>query len=337
MKALTLTQYQKVGFDAVRLQDLPSPKPLPSQVRVRMRAAALNPADLHIISGEMKGMSPVKPPFAVGVDGAGVVEAVGREVHNVKVGDEVFFYTGLVHCGTVAEYAVVEAAWVAKKPAAWSFEQAAAAALALLCANLSLQRARVKSGQRVLIHGGGGAVGAAAIVLARAMGAQVDTTANSADAHYLKALGAQDVFDYRTQPLSTLSPACYDMVLDGMGGETFLNSIPLIKTGGVIASLKVMTGVDDMLRQGMKPPFIVKWVLPLIFGKYIKAAKNAGVRLEGVATFGDGATLTAMGERAVLLGYQPRIAQTFALSQAKQALDSFAQSKPRGKVVVLMD
>ena len=74
MKALTLTQYQKVGFDAVRLKDLPSPEPLPHQVRVRMRAAAFNPADLHIISGEMKGMSPAKPPFAIGVDGAGLVE-----------------------------------------------------------------------------------------------------------------------------------------------------------------------------------------------------------------------------------------------------------------------
>jgi NADPH:quinone reductase-like Zn-dependent oxidoreductase len=337
MQALTITAFQKNGFNAARLQNMPMPEPLPGQVRVRMKAAAFNPADLHIISGEMKGMSPLKPPFALGVDGAGVVDTVGSQVTDFKVGDEVLFYTGLVHCGTVAEYAVVDATWVAQKPTAWSFAQAAAAPLALLCANLALSRADVQAGHRALIHGGGGAVGTAAIVLAKALGAQADATANPADVEYLKGLGAQNVYDYKTQPLSSLNAGHYDMVLDGLGGETFLQSLPLIKNGGVIASLKVMTGLDDMLRQGMNPPFIVKWLLPLRFGKYIKAAKKVGVRLEGVATFGDGATLGALAARAVSLGYAPRIAQRFVLSQAKQALEAFANRNPRGKVVVVMD
>ncbi|TDM08832.1 MAG: hypothetical protein C4K60_05510 [Ideonella sp. MAG2] len=337
MLALTVTKFQKKGLGAVRLQDVPTQEPLPHQVRVRMKAAALNPADLHIISGEMKGMSPVKPPFTLGVDGAGVVDAVGSQVHHFKVGDEVLFYTGLVHCGTVAEYAVVDAAWLARKPVSWTFEEAAAAALALLCANLALDRAGVTAGHRVLIHGGGGSVGAAAIVLSGARGAKVDTTANGDDVEYLKSIGAHEVYNYKTQPLSSLSSGRYDMVLDGMGGETFLQSIPLIKQGGVLASLKVMTGLNDMLRQGMKPPFIVKWLLPLIFGKYIKAAKSAGVRLEGVATYGDGTTLTTLGERVAALGYRPRIAQCFALRQAEQALETFAHGKPRGKVLVCMD
>ena len=113
MQALTLTRFQKRGFDAAVLQDVAKPEPQAQQVRVRMRAAAFNPADLHIISGEMKMMSPVKPPFALGVDGAGVVDAVGTNVRGWAVGDEVFFYTGLVHGGTMAEYAVVDAAWLA--------------------------------------------------------------------------------------------------------------------------------------------------------------------------------------------------------------------------------
>lgn len=221
MKALTLNRYQKKGLDGVALQELPQPQPLSHQVLVRMKAAAFNPADLHIASGEMKMMSPAKPPFAMGVDGAGVVEKLGSAVRGVAVGDEVFFYTGLVHGGTVAEYAVVDAQALGRKPHAWTFEQAASWALALLCANLSLTRARVKAGQRVLVHGGGGAVGSAAIVLARALGAQVDTTANGTDALYLRGLGAQNVLDYKSQPLTGLPQAAYDMVLDGMGGEVF--------------------------------------------------------------------------------------------------------------------
>lgn len=336
MQALTLTRFEKKGLDGIALEEQPLPQPQAHQVLVRMKAAAFNPADLHIASGEMKMMSPVKPPFVLGVDGAGVIEQVGSAVRGFAVGDAVFFYTGLVHCGTVGECMVVDAQALARKPEGWSFEQAAASALALLCANLSLSRAEVKAGQRVLVHGGGGAVGSAAIVLARARGAEVDTTASAADAAYLQNLGASTVFDYKTQPLNSLPKATYDMVLDGMGGEMFLQSLPLIKLGGAIASLKVMTGLDDMLRMGMKPPAIFKWLLPLMFGKYTRAARKADVRLQGVATYGDGPTLTTLGERAVALGYQPRIAQTFALHEAKAALAFFANGHPRGKVVVVM-
>lgn len=334
MQALTLTRFEKKGLDGIALQAQPMPQPQAHQVLVRLKAAAFNPADLHIASGEMKMMSPVKPPFVLGVDGSGVIEQVGAAVRGFVVGDVVFFYTGLVRCGTVGEYMVVDAQALAHKPEGWSFEQAAASALALLCANLSLSRAEVKTGQHVLVHGGGGAVGSAAVVLARARGAEVDTTASAADAAYLRSLGASTVFDYKTQPLNSLPQSAYDTVLDGMGGAMFLQSLPLIKTGGLIVSLKVMTGLDDMLRMGMKPPAIVKWLLPLMFGKYTRAARKAGVRVQGVATYADGATLGALGEHAAALGYAPRIAQTFALHEAQTALEFFASGKAKGKVVV---
>lgn len=336
MLALTLTRFHKEGFNGIALQEQPVPQPQAHQVLVRIKAAAFNPADLHIASGEMKMMSPAKPPFVLGVDGAGVVEQVGAAVRNFAVGDAVFFYTGLVHCGSLGEYAAVDVKALARKPAGWTFEQAAASALALLCADLSLSRANVQAGQRVLVHGGGGAVGSAAIVLARARGAQVDTSASGSDTAYLNSLGVKTVFDYKTQPVNSLPQAAYDMVLDGMGGDMFLQSLPLIKTGGVIASLKVMTGIEDMLRMGMRPPAIVKWLLPLMFRKYTRAAHKAGVRVEGVATYGDGDRLATLGERVQVIGYAPRIAKSFALNDAKTALEFFASGKAKGKVVVTM-
>ncbi|MFZ1343958.1 NADP-dependent oxidoreductase [Thiothrix eikelboomii] len=334
MQALVLTKHQKTGFDTIALTDIAQPHPTVNQVLVRIKAAAFNPADLHIISGEMKPMSPNKVPFVLGVDGAGIVEAIGTAVRDFKVGDEVMFYTGLVWSGTVAEYLAVEASACAKKPSNWSFEQAAAAALGLLCAHLALARAQVQRGQRILVHGGGGAVGAAAIMLAHQKGVIVDTTANATDTDYLYSLGAKTVFDYKTQALNSLPQAHYDMVLDGMGGDTFLQSLPLIKKGGSIASLKVMTELGDMERMGMKVPGIFKLLMPLIFRKFTRAAAKAGIKLYGIATYQDGKTLAAVTHLAEQTAYLPRIDKAFALSEAKAALEYFAKGKPRGKVVV---
>ena len=336
MKALTLTRFQKKRFDAVQLMQIEQPRPQAHQVVVRMKAAAFNPADLQIASGAMKMMSPTKPPFVLGVDGAGIIEELGASVRDWSVGDEVFFYTGLVHTCTMSEYAAVNADALARKPAHWSFAQAAAAALALLCADLALTRADVRTGQRVLIHGGGGSVGATALMLARARGAVTETTASNTDAGYLQSLGVATVYDYKTCPLHELPKSAYDMVLDGMGGNMFMHSLPLLKRGGCIASLKVMTGLDDMMRMGMQPPALVKLLMPLMFRKFTKAASKAGVRLAGVATYANGPRLAELGGQTQALGYAPRIAETFTLNDAARALELFSQGKSRGKVVVEM-
>ena len=335
MKALVLEKHIKNGFGSVGVRDTKHPSPLSQQVLVRIRAATLNPADLHIITGEMKMMSPNKTPFVLGVEGAGIVEQVGIGVKGLQKGDEVMFYTGLVWSGTIAEYIAVEAGACAKKPTGLSFEQAAASSLGLLCANLSLTRGGASSGKRLLVHGGGGAVGAAAIALAKHMGVTVDTTANGADEDYLKSLGADVVYDYKTQPLTSLPKARYDIVLDGMGGEVFLQSLPLLKQGGTIVSLKVMTGLEDMLSQGMKIPGIVKLLMPFMFRKFTKAAAKAKVNLVGVATYQDGATLEKMAHTATHIGYRPRIDKVFEFADSKAALEYFASKKPRGKVVVV--
>jgi NADPH:quinone reductase-like Zn-dependent oxidoreductase len=191
MKAFRVLRYNKKNFADVRLMDVDVPSPSPQQLRVRMSAAAFNPADLHTLSGEMGMMSPVKPPFTLGVDGAGVVEAVGADVRDFQVGDEVFFYTGLVWSGTFAETVMVDARACAAKPAHWSYAQAAAVALALLCADLALERAQVHAGQQILIHGAGGSVGAAAVLLARQRGASVHATGSLDDKSFTEQLGAR--------------------------------------------------------------------------------------------------------------------------------------------------
>lgn len=336
MKALTLTRFQKKGLDNVQLMEVAIPQPKPGQILIRMKAAAFNPADLHIASGEMAMLSPIKPALTLGMDGAGVVEGVGAGVRGFQKGDEVCFYTGLVWCGSFAEYAVVDAASCALKPVQWSFAQAAAAALALLCADLALERGRVGKGQRILIHGGGGSVGAAAIFLAAQRGAAVEVTGSQSDTDFVRQLGAQSIYDYRATPLSQLPRAHYDMVLDGMGERMFLDSVPLVKKGGTMVSLKVVTGPDDLRKMGMQPPWFFKFLLPLIIGKYTRSAKRAGVRVMGVATYQDGTRLAELTQLAANQGYAPRIDRSYSLSEANTALKNFANGKPRGKVVVEM-
>lgn len=334
MKALALTRYQKKGFDNIQLMDLPMPHPQSGQVLVRMKAGAFNPADLHIARGEMALMSPSKPPMVMGMDGAGIVESVGPDVHDLHVGDEVCFYTGLAWCGALAEYAVVDASSCARKPAQWSFAQAAAASLALLCADTALQRGGVGRNHRILVQAGGGSVGAAAIFLAALRGAAVETTASQDDGGLVRQLGAQILYDYRQTPLSQLPRHRYDMVLDSMGGQSFLDSVALTKRGGTIVSLKIIAGLDDLKNMGMRPPGFFKFLLPLAASKYTRAAKKQGVRVEGVATVQDGHRLTTLAQLAAERGFTPRIDSSYRLSDALTALRHFSDGKPRGKVIL---
>ncbi len=336
MKALTITRFQKKGLDNIQLMDVSIPQPKPGQVLVCMKAAAFNPADLLIASGEMALLSPIKPPMTMGMDGAGIIESVGPGVRDFKVGDEVSFYTGLVWGGSFAEYAVVDASSCAFKPAQWSFAQAAAASLALLCADLALERGSVEKGRRILIHGGGGSVGSAAIFLAAQRGAEIEVTGSRSDSDFVRQLGAQSMYDYLEVPLSQLPRSHYDMVLDGMGEKMFLDSVPLIKKGGTIVSLKVVTGLDDLLKNGMQPPWFFKFLLPLIVGKFTRASKKAGVNVVGVATYQNGKRLALLMQMAANQGYVPRIDHTYTLHDANVALKNFANGKPRGKVVVEM-
>lgn len=129
------------------------------------------------------------------------------------------------------------------------------------------------------------------------------------------------------------------MVLDGMGDGVFSRSVPLVRAGGTLVSLKVMTGVDDMRRAGFKVPFFIPWLLPLMFRKPLAQACRAGVAVQGVATYQDGTTLGQLArlvEKQALAGsiFEPRIDRVFVMSQAASALEYFVHGHPRGKVVV---
>jgi NADPH:quinone reductase-like Zn-dependent oxidoreductase len=247
----------------LRLETVPDPKPGPGEVVVRLRAAALNHRDVWIRKGLYAG---IKLPVILGSDGAGEVAAVGVGAAPALVGKEVvinpgidwgedervqssyFRILGLPDDGTYAQAVKVPATHVHAKPEAWSWEESAAVALAGLTAYRALvTRAQVKSGEHVLITGIGGGVSTAAMQIALALGAKVVVTSGSdGKIERAKLLGAHGGVNYKSsdwaKELTAMTNGGPDVVIDSVGGPTFVKAIELVRPGGRIVTYGATTG-----------------------------------------------------------------------------------------------
>ncbi len=199
------------------------------QVLVREKATSINPIDWKLREGYLKQMFDWEFPIILGWDVAGIIEAVGSEVTEWKVGDEVFARPDTTRFGTYAEHTIVDEHLLAKKPANVSFEDAAAVPLAGLTAYQGLfDHGSLQKGEKVLIHAGAGGVGTYAIQLAKDAGAYVYTTASEKNHELLKSLGADEVIDYRKTDFQTMLKDI-DLVLDTMGGDVQKDSFEVLK------------------------------------------------------------------------------------------------------------
>ncbi|MNV07219.1 Zinc-type alcohol dehydrogenase-like protein [compost metagenome] len=210
----------------LRLASIPRPVPSAGQVLVRIAASGVNPLDGKIRSDQAAhARQPL--PAVLGMDLAGTVEALGEDVSGWMPGDEVYaMATGIGGVqGSLAEYAVVDARLLARKPVNLSMREAAGLPLVLITAWEGLvDRARVQSGQKVLIHGGAGGVGHVAVQIARAFGAEVFATGSARHQGIIEALGATFI-DYRTSSVEDYveqhtAGEGFDIVYDTVGGET---------------------------------------------------------------------------------------------------------------------
>ena len=225
------------GPEALRYEDTPTPSPGPGQVLVRVRSVAVNRLDVTMRSGAVRQNFPPWFPDTPGHAFAGVIEAVGEGVTERRSGEEVYGATSPILRRAYAEYIVVSQNVVHPKPRNFSFDEAAACVSVVTTAWAALfGREPLQSGQRILVHGGAGAVGVYAIQLAKHLGAQVVTTASAHNVERLKTIGADLVIDYRTERFEQRSGEV-DFVLDSQGGDTRERSWALLKRGGVLASM----------------------------------------------------------------------------------------------------
>jgi NADPH:quinone reductase-like Zn-dependent oxidoreductase len=231
MKAVQIQDYG--GPEALHVAEVEKPQPSAGQVLIRLYAAGVNPADWKYASGAYRAFMPLTMPWTPGIEGAGVIEALGSGVTGFQVGQAVFggFF------GSYAEYAVAPATDVQPKPANLSFEQAATVPVGALTAwGAVIDTAQVQAGQRVLVHGGAGGVGLYAVQLARWKGAHVIATASAHNAGLVRELGAEQVLDYNAAPFETLVHDL-DAVIDTVGGDLVERSLKTLRRGGIFVTV----------------------------------------------------------------------------------------------------
>jgi NADPH:quinone reductase-like Zn-dependent oxidoreductase len=225
-----------------RLATVARPTPAANQALVRIHASGVNPLDIKIHEGAAAhARHPL--PAILGLDLAGTIEAVGDQVTHLRVGDQVYGMTGGVggNQGSLAEYAAVDAALLARKPTILSMRQAAALPLISITAWEGLvDRARVSPGQAVLIHGGAGGIGHVAVQIARHFGATVFATGSAASRPAIEALGAGFI-DYRLESASDYVKRLtdgqgFDIVFDTVGGATLDAAFASVRRYGHVVS-----------------------------------------------------------------------------------------------------
>jgi NADPH:quinone reductase-like Zn-dependent oxidoreductase len=222
MKAIVYRSYGSA--EVLNCEDIPKPTPKNNEVLIKVHAAALNPLDWRMMGGVpflIRKLVKIRTPSAtqpvgIGRDVAGVVEAVGKDVTQFKIGDEVF---GNCEAG-VAEFACTKATALVAKPQALTFEQAAAIPVAGLTALQGLRKGKIEAGQKVLINGAAGGVGTYAVQVARAFGAEVTGVCSGANIEMVLAIGADKVIDY-TQEDFTKGAQRYDIILECVGNKPF--------------------------------------------------------------------------------------------------------------------
>jgi len=310
------------------MHTLPTPTPAPGEVLVRIHASGVNPLDTKIRAGAAAHARHALPAV-LGMDLAGTVQAVGPGVTDFQPGDAVYGFTGGIggHQGSLADYAAVDARLLAPKPAALTMREAAALPLVFITAWEGLvDRAQVRRGHKVLVHGGAGGVGHVAIQLARARGATVWATGSAAQADAIRALGAtpidREAMDVDACLAEHTGGQGFDVVYDTVGGAALDASFRAVRryTGHVVSSLGWGTHALAPLSFRGASYSGVFTLLPLLTGEH--RAHHGEILREA----------TALADAGLL---KPRLDPLrFTLESAAQAHARVAGGQAQGKVVV---
>jgi NADPH:quinone reductase-like Zn-dependent oxidoreductase len=311
MRAVRMHDYG--SSEVLRVEQAPMPTPAAGHVRIRVHAAGVNPVDWKVRAGRLKRNVPLTLPHILGRDVAGTIDAVGNGVARWKAGDQVIALIPLKPAGggAFSEYVIVAAQDVAPKPARLSFEEAAGIPVASLAAWRTLiEVADVQRGQRVLIHGGAGGVGSAAVQLAHWRGAHVIATASERNHQYLKSIGADETIDYRTTRFEEVVKNA-DVVLDTVGGDTLQRSVAVVREGGMLLTVVGMPSSQACTERKIRCP-----------NPDDDEPEHAGERLEKIGQLYDSGKL------------KMTIQTVLPLEQASKALELSETGHTRGKIIL---
>ncbi|MFF5719216.1 NADP-dependent oxidoreductase [Streptomyces buecherae] len=306
-----ITQHTLGGPEVLTIVDAPEPRPLPTEVLVRVKAIGLNPLEARLRAGEFPLIGP--PPFILGWDISGVVAEAPR-TWRFRPGDEVFGMPLFPRAaGAYAEVVSAPALHLVRKPATLSHIEASALPIVGLTAWQGLvDLGGVSEGDRVLIHGGGGGVGHVAIQIAKALGARVIATASQGKRKFVEALGADEVVDYAAVDF-TKQVRDIDVVLDTIGGETVERSLEVLRPGG---HLVTAVAEDD--------------------AELVATYEAAGMRFSGIAVDPDPVALRGLVALVEQGRLRVHVQETFPFERVADAHRILDGGHLRGKLVLTL-
>ena len=327
MKAIVYCDY---GVPNLKFQEIEKPTPADDQLLVKVRAASVNPLDWHFVEGtpyfmRLMGVGLRKPKDTrLGVDFAGTVEAVGKNVTKFKPGDEVFGG----RTGAFAEYVCVrEARAVALKPANITFEQAASVPIAAITALQGVRdKGKVQPGQKVLINGASGGVGTFAVQIAKSAGADVTGVCSTRNLDMVRSLGADHVIDYTKEDF-TKGDQRYDVILDNVANHSLSECRRALNPDGRY----VLIGGGGANEGRWLGPGLTQAVKAMVLSNFV--SQKMGMMLGDL----NQKDLTALADLMESGKVTPVIDRTYKLSELPQAIQYLEQGHARGKVVIAVD
>jgi NADPH:quinone reductase-like Zn-dependent oxidoreductase len=307
MKAIQYKAYG--GSDVIEQVEVSTPSiQSENDVLILVKAAGVNPIDMKIRMGFMKEIRPVEMPFIPGGEAAGIIVAVGGGVSTFKVGDEII---ALTKKSAYAQYVTANEDFVLLKPQGLSFEEAASIGVNIGTAqSVLLTEGKLEKGQKVLIQGGGGAVGGAMVQMAKAAGAYIIATASGKGVALAKSLGADEVIDYKLQDVASIAKDV-DLVADTAGGEAQDKLFQVLKPGGKLLSIVVPPSKKLAEQYNVEARFIASDI--------------------SSKTLQNGIDLIEAGK------FKPVVSKTFKLEEAAIAQDFLTAGSVNGKVVLLVE
>ncbi|MFS0508315.1 NADP-dependent oxidoreductase [Bacillus altitudinis] len=326
-----ITKYSKKPH--IQINEIPIPEIADNEVLVKVKAAAVNPLEMLIITGSVKLIQDYEFPLTLGNELTGVIEKVGKNVTEFQVGDAIYTRLPLEKIGAFAEYAAIDAAAISPMPKNLSYVEAAAAPLAGLTAYQGLhEELEAQSGKSVFIPGGSGSFGQMAVPIAKAMGLNVIVSGSSEARERILEMGASQYLDYRTEDYVELLPNV-DYVIDTLGPKEFDRELSIIKPGGRLLSLR--TGPNKHFGKDRNFPRWKQMLFALAGAKYDRKAKKQNVEYRFIFVRSDGEQLKEVTKIIEDNNIVPAIHPTiFTIESVNEALKLVANGRPKGKVII---
>ncbi|MDO5810385.1 MAG: NADP-dependent oxidoreductase [Methanobrevibacter sp.] len=318
----------------LKVDDIPVPEISEDEVLVKVEYAGVNPLDNMIVREEVKLITPYKYPLVMGNEFSGVIEKAGSKVTDFNEGDRVYARMPLDKIGAFAEYVAIDKNAIAEIPDYLSFEEAACVPLTALTAIQAFELMNPKGGESIFISGGTGSLGAMAIPIAKSMGLKVITSGSARNKERVTELGVDEFFDYKTQDYSEML-ADVDYVLDTLGEKELEKEFRILKSGGILVSLKGLPNREFAERMGLS--LVKKGLFKVAGMKFDRMAAKKNQKYYFLFVESNGRQLEEVSRIFAEKNIKPSVDEIFSLNDVNRAMKKVDQGGSKGKTLIKIE